>query len=105
MPVHVFTTLDDPSATQGTQAEGINDAGQIVGTFSDSKGTHGFIVSNGIFTTLDDPAAVFGTFAAGINDSGKVVGSFLDAGFTFEGFTESGGVYTTLDALWRPTTP
>jgi probable HAF family extracellular repeat protein len=98
MPVYTFTTLDDPSASKGTtEASGINDAGQIVGTFSDSKGTHGFIVSNGIFTTLDDPAATFGTFAAGINNSGTVVGSFSDAGFTFEGFIKSSGGYTTLD--------
>jgi hypothetical protein len=32
MPVDIFTSLDDPSATGGTVAEGINNAGQIVGS-------------------------------------------------------------------------
>ncbi len=38
----VFTALDVPGAAF-TQANGINDAGQIVGHFSDATGTHGFL--------------------------------------------------------------
>jgi uncharacterized membrane protein len=41
MPVNVFTTLDDPSATNITVAEGINDMGQIVGNYFDGTGNHG----------------------------------------------------------------
>jgi hypothetical protein len=51
-----YTTLNDPSGTQGTWATGINDAGQIVGYCTDSSGaTHGFLVHS----TLDGfaPAA------------------------------------------------
>jgi hypothetical protein len=33
MPINVFTTLDDPSATNTTIAEGINNMGQIVGSY------------------------------------------------------------------------
>jgi probable HAF family extracellular repeat protein len=50
-----WTTLDDPLATNGTIAYGINDAGQIVGTYNTSTGTHSFIYSGGIYTTIDDP--------------------------------------------------
>ena len=38
MPVQIYTTLDDPLASQalGTQPYGINDAGQIVGLYDSS---------------------------------------------------------------------
>jgi hypothetical protein len=39
-----YFTLDDPSATRGTHAEGINDAGQIVGEYADAGGIHGFLM-------------------------------------------------------------
>ncbi len=34
MPVNIYTTLDDPMATNGTSATAINTAGQIVGNYS-----------------------------------------------------------------------
>ena len=34
MPVYTYTTLDDPSANNNTQAFGINASGQIVGFYS-----------------------------------------------------------------------
>src|SRR3954447_13134218 len=66
-----FTQIDVPGAFS-TQAFGINDAGQIVGTFSDSTGTgqHGFLDTGGSFTPIDVPGATIGTFANGINDAG-----------------------------------
>jgi len=65
-----YTTLDDPSATQGTFAQGINASGQIVGYYKNASGTHGFLYSGGTYTTLDDPLATNGTQAFGINDMG-----------------------------------
>jgi hypothetical protein len=52
-----FTTLDDPFATNGTFAYGINGAGQIVGYYFDSGGRHGFLETAGVYAPLDDPAA------------------------------------------------
>jgi probable HAF family extracellular repeat protein len=52
-----LTTIDDPFATRGTRALGINDAGQIVGDYQDASGEHGFLLSGGTFTTIDDPLA------------------------------------------------
>src|SRR5262249_6205574 len=39
----IFTTVDEPSATGFTRILGINDLGQIVGTYVDASGTHGFV--------------------------------------------------------------
>jgi len=93
-----YTTIDDPSATS-TQAFGINDMGQIVGSYGNESGSHGFLYSggtNGTYTTLDDPSATQGTFAQGINASGQIVGYYKNASGT-HGFLYSGGTYTTLD--------
>jgi hypothetical protein len=61
MPIYVFNTFDDPLATAGTQAVGINDMGQIVGLYGDGSGNHGFLLSGGVFTTLNNPSATNGT--------------------------------------------
>ena len=55
MPVYNYTTLDDPKATNGTQAFGINNAGQIVGGYNIFA--HGFLLSGGTYATLDDGSA------------------------------------------------
>ena len=101
MPVYTYTTIDDPLATKGTTAEDINNAGQIVGSYDNGSGQHGFLYSNGVFTTLDDPLATNGTEALGINDLGQIVGDYSDA-TGVHGFLYSGGNYTTLD---DPSTP
>ena len=43
MTTYTYTTLNDPLATGGTVASGINDSGQIVGYYNDSSGAHGFV--------------------------------------------------------------
>jgi probable HAF family extracellular repeat protein len=53
-----FTTIDDPSATGDTEARGINNSGQIVGTFFDATGAHAFLDTAGVFTTIDYPRSV-----------------------------------------------
>ena len=54
-----------------TQAWGINASGDVVGSYVNATGQHGFVLSGGVFTTLDfpslDPAnPVVGTEARGI---------------------------------------
>jgi probable HAF family extracellular repeat protein len=49
-----FTQIDVPGAF-GTQAYGINNAGQIVGLFDDSTGRHGFLDTGGSIIPIDVP--------------------------------------------------
>jgi probable HAF family extracellular repeat protein len=75
-----------------TQAYGINDNGQIVGTFEDASGFHGFVDTGGSFTTVNVPQAS-DTFAQGINNSSQIMG-------TFDGlhiFVDTAGNFTTFD--------
>jgi probable HAF family extracellular repeat protein len=82
-----YTTLNDPNGTYGTVATGINDHGQIVGYFINSKDVeHGFLYSNGTYTMLNDPLGTHGTEVLGINDYGKIVGIYWDWAGTQHGF-------------------
>ena len=95
----VFTTINVPGAVPGTVgASGINDAGQIVGSYRDSSGPHGFLDTDGVFTSINVPVSVgFTPFAGGINNAGQIVGQFI-AGSQNYGFLESNGTFTTINA-------
>jgi hypothetical protein len=55
MPVYAFTTFDDPSGSPGTtEAWGVNDMDQIVGSYLTATGSHGFLLSGGTYITLDE---------------------------------------------------
>lgn len=82
MPIYKYATLDDPLATSatGTNAVGINNAGQVVGEYSDASGIHGFLFSGGTYTTLNDPLAPNFTEVFGINGAGQIVGDYVVSG-------------------------
>src|SRR5262249_49433851 len=62
-----------------TLAQGINNAGQIVGQYENANVFHGFLLSGGTYTTLDGPSAINFTVANGINDAGQIVGFYSNA--------------------------
>jgi len=72
--------IDYPGSTT-TTIYGINDVGQIVGTYTDVKGTHGFVDTRGEFAQLTLPDGSDVTPYA-INNLGQVVGSFQDSSGT-----------------------
>jgi hypothetical protein len=66
-----------------TAVNGINAAGDIVGTYVDGANhQHGFVAKNGRYTTLDVPSDFGGgsgmlpTVANGINPAGDIVGTY-----------------------------
>ena len=72
-----------------TQAFGLNDEGEVVGTYNigtgDNAVTHGFTWMHGKFTTVDYPMAS-ATFINGVNDEGDIVGFYTDAKGNTDGF-------------------
>jgi probable HAF family extracellular repeat protein len=77
-----FTTLSVPGSG-ATIAWGINDLGQVVGSYTDTvlgPGVpyHGFLFRDGSYTTFDVPGSL-STQAFGINDLGQVVGTYEDS--------------------------
>jgi len=59
----------------GTQANGINDSGQIVGQTTGGNG-NGFLYSNGVMTLVNTPAGYSSSQPTAINDSGQIAGFF-----------------------------
>jgi hypothetical protein len=93
--LYTFTTLDDPNATNGTFASGINDAGLVVGHYGVGLANQGFLYQNGVFSTVQvngGPATL-----TSINNADTVAGFYSDSA-GLHGFTlTSGAVLTTID--------
>jgi probable HAF family extracellular repeat protein len=76
----VYTRLDAPGADGFTVAQGINNAGQVVGQFTDADGDgHGFVLSKGVYTTIDVLGPLSQTAVFSVNAQGQIVGQFDDA--------------------------
>jgi hypothetical protein len=73
-----------------TQALGINDADQVVGSFVDGAGAmHGFLFSHGRLTQVDHPNGAQGTVVNGLNNQGQLVGFYVDAAGNTHGMIAS----------------
>jgi len=99
-----FAGIDFPRVIQ-TFPHGLDDAGNVVGSYADSAGAfHGFVRDlGGTFTTLDAPGAGTalsqGSVAAVINDSGLIAGPYADSNTVYHAFVrDSSGNYTIFDA-------
>jgi hypothetical protein len=103
---YTFTQIDAPGTTDGNEASGINDAGQIVGVTNynccasgSSIVQEGWLDTAGSFTQIAVPGAII-TSADGVNDSGQIVGAFLDPPLGTQpahGFLYTGGSFTQID--------
>lgn len=87
--------IKPPGATSSV-AEGVNDSGQIVGTYDKNHRGHGFLYDNGTYQTIDYPNAIF-TEALGINNNGEIVGVYWDQSGGIHGFMLINGTFSTLD--------
>jgi hypothetical protein len=109
-----FTTIDFPGA-EWTEANGINRHGplgrsvQVVGTFADGSGTHGFLYSHGQYTRIDFPDG-HNTEAYGINGRSQIVGLYRKSPYPplsdppreCQAFILDSGTYQTIDTTLYP---
>lgn len=91
-----WITIDVPGATW-TYALGINQAGDIVGTYVSEGQQHGFLLRGNTYTTVDPPGAI-SSQPVGINDSGHISGWYQTSDQRSHGFFFDGQTYTRLDA-------
>jgi hypothetical protein len=90
-----YSTIDPPGSTE-TVSNGINDIGQIVGTFRDYR-RHGYLREpNGNFVTFDYPGSTE-TRAYGINNKSEIVGYYVDSSGTHGFLRSPSGVFTSTD--------
>lgn len=95
-----FISFDPPGST-ATNADGINNNGDVVGWYMDSSGVqHGYVLRAGNYTTIDYPGAS-ATIARAINDQGDIVGTHVGdpkmPGGDVHGFLLQQGNFTPLD--------
>jgi probable HAF family extracellular repeat protein len=91
-----FVTIDFLGAIY-TEADGINDSGQIVGTYLDAGFTsHGFLKTGKNFSSIDFPGAPYTEIDGGINSSGQIVGWYSYGGNQEHGFLYAGGNFSTI---------
>jgi len=79
---YTYTDINFPgSANQGTSVVGINNSGEVSGSYIATDGfTHGFTEVNGTYTTVDYPSpSINTTYGQKLNNDGDVVGYFLTA--------------------------
>jgi uncharacterized membrane protein len=93
-----YQAVNYPHGTE-QGALGINDLGQIVGSYTDSSGfSHGYELSGGKFTEINVPfTGAFDTAADSINNSGEIVGSYNASDGEQYGFTLIGTTYTSFN--------
>src|SRR6185437_892631 len=92
----VFSVIAVPGA-DFTIPGGINNAGQIVGSFVNDNDQHCFLKSSSVFTSFDVLPHAGPTLATDINNAGQITGWFEDNA-TQHGFSYTNGVFTTFDA-------
>jgi hypothetical protein len=99
--------LPPPTTPVFNQLLGVNNSDIAVGFYTDATGvTHGYtynIAAKTFSPNINDPnagtAGGQGTTAAAINNinGGEIAGFYIDAGGVAHGFTDIGGVFTTID--------
>ena len=89
-----FHTINFPGADSTTVA-GLNNAGELVGTYRIGNTLYGFIDNAGAFTSISVPGA-FGTSITGVNNAGELVGYYFDSGGR-HAFVESGSNLIVFD--------
>jgi len=76
-----FTPVADPNqGSDGTGIHGVNNKGDIDGTYYDSAANrHGFLLHGGKYYDVNDPNGPTATRADGINDSLEMVGRYTNS--------------------------
>ena len=80
-----------------TTANGINNLGQVVGSYNVGPVTYGFLETQGAFKTIAAPSSSF-TMPEAVNDLGRIVGTYYDSSMTEHGFLYADGNFKAIDA-------
>jgi probable HAF family extracellular repeat protein len=88
----VFASINVPGSTE-TELVGINDSREIV---AQAGAEFSYLDNNGTFTLIRNSGAL--TVATSINDAGQIAGYYLLSGTPAQGFVDTNGIFTTINA-------
>jgi hypothetical protein len=96
----VFYPVNYPGSTS-TTVTAINDLDEVVGTYSDSNGRHGFLYKHGVYTSFDFPAGWINVRVIAVNNNDEIVGNYqsFDPMAIIHGFTYENGNYQSFNAF------
>lgn len=91
-----YTRIDPSGVNRYSGAYGINDSGEIVGSYENNNNLSvGFLDSNGTFTSISAPNPNDNLVLYGISDNGYMVGAI--SGYNlFQSFIDENGAFTTI---------
>ncbi len=91
-----YTRIDPSGVNRYSGAYGINDSGEIVGSYENNNFLSvGFLDSNGTFTSISAPNPNDNLVLYGISDNGYMVGAI--SGYSlFQSFIDENGAFTTI---------
>lgn len=95
---YTYTPIDVPSAAN-TWPTGINNAGDIVGTYGDQSATYGFLYQGGkMYYPLQVPGGGYYQDFNGISNTGSIVGYYSSSTSPYtRGFLDVGGTFTPIN--------
>src|SRR5262245_4920956 len=95
-----FTPLAYPIPGVGfayyTNASGINDSGQVVGTYGYEADAHAFLYSGGIYTTIDVPGSTYSVAIDISNDGKALLYENNTLSYSYDSYVYENGAYTLL---------
>ena len=95
---YTFTEINVPGSQPGSTGQnglGMNNLGQVTGTYNDSSGAHNFLYTNGKYVALPGAPGAFETHIVGINDWGQMLGiAYYSNGS--DNFIDTHGKFTVL---------
>jgi probable HAF family extracellular repeat protein len=101
---YTFTDINVPGSLPGSTGffvPGVNNLGQVVGTYYDKVGNaDGFLYSGGKYVTVDAPGAL-DTYVYGINDLGQMVGTAVYSNAEYN-FIDTRGKFTVISGAIEP---
>lgn len=102
---YTFTDINVPGSqpdSTGLYGLGLNNLGQVVGTYDDSAGNlAGFLYSGGKYVNIDAPGAT-NTVFSGINDWGQIVGTAYYSNGSSHNFIDTHGTFTVISDAISP---
>ena len=102
---YIFADINVPGSQPGSTGQnglGMNNLGQVAGTYNDSSGDHNFLYTNGKYVTVPGAPGAVDTQIFGINDWGQMLGTAYYGNGSRDHFIDTHGKFTVIPDTISP---